>query len=208
MTGTFVSLFFNKRNPLISLLCITLIIFASSRLSFALTASAALVWVYVLTALAVFATSPILPREGKTLVVGFMASFIASLFLFALWFISPLLVLEMRYLVMLTPLCFLGTFSLEKLQSARIVSVARGTVLEACVFSGVITGFSLIREPLGFMSLTVPGGAQGMIELFNTSDTTGFLPLGIVSTAGGALLLLGYAVALFVAALKRPKETL
>jgi hypothetical protein len=59
-----------------------------------------------------------------------------------------------------------------------------------------IVSFSLVREPLGFLSLSFPGGAQGIVKIFS-SEKEGFFPILIVSVSSGALLLLGYGVSLY-----------
>ena len=51
--------------------------------------------------------------------------------------------------------------------------------------------FALIREPLGFLSLSLPGGAHGSVLLFSFNMKS-FLPIQLIASSGGALLLLGY----------------
>jgi hypothetical protein len=60
---------------------------------------------------------------------------------------------------------------------------------------------------LGFMALSLPGGAQGFIELFNASDKTDFFPIRTLATVSGALLLLGYIIALFYTIIKPSRRT-
>ncbi|MDR2783793.1 MAG: hypothetical protein LBB48_08170 [Treponema sp.] len=206
MTKNALQIFFNTRNPLFTLMCMGLLLLSSSRLSFAIVIAAALVWVYALTSLAVFAARPVLPREGRGIIVVFLSSLIAFFFLFILWFISPLLTIELLYVTLLVPACFIGTFPLGKLDSLNASETVSDMVGQACVTGGVIIALSLIREPLGFMSLSFPGGAQGFIELFNVSNATGFFPLRILAVTSGALLLVGYMAALFYTIIKHLKR--
>jgi membrane protein implicated in regulation of membrane protease activity len=50
---------------------------------------------------------------------------------------------------------------------------------------------ALIREPRGFMSLSLPGGVQGSVMLFSF-NVEFLLPVQLIASSGGALLLLGY----------------
>jgi hypothetical protein len=46
-------------------------------------------------------------------------------------------------------------------------------------------------------TLSIPGGFQGIIELYSVRDPDTFVPLRILSVSGGGLLLLGYVTALY-----------
>lgn len=190
-------IFFNSRNPLCTLAYAGFLIFASSRLAFALTSAASLVWVYVLTALAASSVKRFLPKEGKFTVLIFLSSFIAALFLFALMFASPLIATQLAYLIVLAPCCFMGAFSSERLKTISIGGLLAEALRESLVAGGIVTALALIREPIGFMSLSVPGGAHGIIELFDPADKSNFLPIRIVAGVSGGFFLLGYISAAF-----------
>jgi hypothetical protein len=189
--------FFYARNPLCTLAYTGFLIFASSRLAFALTAAAALIWVYVLTALAVSSLWRFLPKVGKIIILFFLSSFMAVLFLFGLMFASPLLGAELVYLIILTPCCFMSAFSSERMKTMSVGGFLSETLRESLVTGGILVALSFIREPIGFMSLSIPGGAHGVIELFNSSDKESFLPVRIVTSVSGGCLLLGYISAVF-----------
>jgi hypothetical protein len=108
---------------------------------------------------------------------------------------------------LLVPVCFIGAFPLGKLDSLDVSETVSETLSQACVTGGIIIALSLVREPLGFMTLSVPGGAQGFIELFTVSGASGFFPLRILAVSSGALLLLGYITALFYTIIKRLRRT-
>jgi Na+-transporting NADH:ubiquinone oxidoreductase subunit NqrD len=194
---------FFSQNSIFSLACAGLAIMASSRLSFAITVALSLVWVYALTSLIVALARPILPKPGKTVVLIFLSSFIGSIFLFLLWFVSPFLVMDGLYLVILVPCCFVGSDTFKSLEGSNLIEALFGALREAGMLSGVIIGLALIREPLGFYSLSLPGGPQGIIELFNAPDEASFLPIRILSTSAGALLLLGYLMAILLTIKRR-----
>jgi Na+-transporting NADH:ubiquinone oxidoreductase subunit NqrD len=72
----------------------------------------------------------------------------------------------------------------------------RDNVSESLTYGALIVIIALIREPLGFSSLSLPGGAQGIIMLFSFSGQL-FLPIRIIASSSGALLLLGYIIGLY-----------
>jgi hypothetical protein len=83
------------------------------------------------------------------------------------------------------------------LESVEPIEAASRALLEAITLSGITIAFALIREPLGLGTLSLPGGAQGVVELFNITRFDGFILLRILSVSGGGLLLFGYTAALY-----------
>jgi hypothetical protein len=171
---------------------------ASGRLAFAIVTVAGLVWVYVLTALIVSAAKPILPKTGKNIVVVFLTGFIVGLYLFLLWFVSPFLTMGSLYVTLLIPCCFTGSNTFKNIESTSIVNTVSYAARDALMIGIPIIGLSLIREPLGFKSLSFPGGEQGIMELFGDSHENDFLPVRLLAGSSGAFLLLGYVTALFI----------
>jgi hypothetical protein len=170
---------------------------ASSRVAFALVALAALLWVYGLTGLTAFLAKPILPQQGRRVILLFVSSFLGSLFLLVLWLLSPLLALGSAYLIILSPVCCMGSELFVNLESKTLEEALLKTVFEAASLGGLILAFALIREPLGFMTISLPGGDQGIAELFKGDEGNSFFPVRILASSGGGLLLLGYGAALF-----------
>jgi hypothetical protein len=68
--------------------------------------------------------------------------------------------------------------------------------LESVSLCVLLFAFSLIREPLGFLSLSLPGGAQGSFMLFSFKAES-LLPIQLIASSSGALLLLGYFFGLY-----------
>jgi len=190
-------LLWGSHSPLSALSASGLIILASSRLSFAIVAAVALIWVYCLTALIFSGTRRILPSWGKMVILLFLSTFLCGIFTLSLSLLNPLLVLGSAFFLLLIPPCCLGSGYFESLESVRPIDATFRALLEALILSGIIIAFALIREPLGMGTLSVPGGVQGVIELFSISGPDGFVPLRILSVSGGGLLLLGYATALY-----------
>jgi hypothetical protein len=169
---------------------------ASGRTAFAIVAGGALIWVYGWTVLVAGFGKPILPQKGRALVFVFLSSFFGSLYLMLLYFINPFLAMESTFLVMLASLsCISGEICrrVDALDPEESISRA---VLEALVLALLLIALALIREPLGFGSLSVPGGPQGIIELFSI-DGGVYFPVQIIAGSAGAFLLLGYGLALF-----------
>jgi hypothetical protein len=187
--------YFLVESPLVTLAGCGLIIMASSRLAYALTLLGALLWVYTLTLLPAFFARKFFPQKGRTLVLLFLSSFVANLFLFLLFLGSPLLALETMYLIILVPAYCAGSNFAARFQNLERQEVLKRTPLEALSLGLLIVGLSLIREPIGFMALSLPGGARGIVEL--SYDWDFIIPMRIFASSAGGLILLGYVVALF-----------
>jgi len=198
MKGRFDShIFWGSHSPLSMLSGAALIILASGRLAFALICAGALLWVFGLTALIFSGAKKILPVRGKMLVLLFISAFTCGIFMLLVSMLNPLLVLGTGFFLVLIPPCLLGSGLFEASEKVDLEEVFSRAFLEAMVLALLIIAFSLIREPLGTGTLSFPGGAQGIVELFGASGDDAFVPLRILSSSAGGLLLLGYAAALF-----------
>jgi Na+-transporting NADH:ubiquinone oxidoreductase subunit NqrD len=174
-------------------------ILATSRLAFAVGAAGALVWVYTLTALVLGFARPILPKRGLPVLHLFLIGFWGSLYILILHCLSPYLGMETTFIALLCPLSCIGSGICRRIEGlARGDSILKA-FLEALALGGVLVALGLIREPLGFGSLTLPGGPQGILVLFavDSPNSAGYFPVQIIAGAAGGLLLLGYALALF-----------
>jgi hypothetical protein len=89
-----------------------------------------------------------------------------------------------------------GSGLFERINSLEIDRAVSRAVGEAAVLGLLIIAFSLIREPLGYFSLSLPGGVQGIVKIFSLDGET-LLPVRIIAGSAGALLLLGYGVGLY-----------
>jgi hypothetical protein len=189
-------IFWGSRSPLASLSGGGLLIIASARLAYAITTAGALLWVYGLSVLAAHTLSRIFPDKGKALVLIFLASFFSALYLWLFYLISPLAALEVFFPVSLVPLFCAGSGVFKRAESLDLGEAAVRALSEAAVFGGLVALFALIREPLGFCSLSLPGGSRGIVFLFYFEDLS-FLPVRLAASSAGALLLLGYGVGLY-----------
>jgi hypothetical protein len=189
-------IFWGKTAPLAALCGGGLLVMASVRLAYALVTAVALLWVYGLSVLIFQAAARFFPRMGKTLCQTFLASLTGSLFLLLLWFLSPLAALEIFFIVSLVPLFCIASGIFSRLESLDISDAVARAFEEAVVWGVLIVLFAVIREPLGFLSLSLPGGAQGIIYIFSFEKES-FLPIRVIASSSGALLLLGYGLGLY-----------
>jgi NADH:ubiquinone oxidoreductase subunit 4 (subunit M) len=146
--------------------------------------------VYGLTSLVVYAAAKLFPRQGRAQLFPFLASFMAAVYLFILWALSPLCALEVFFAVSLVPVFYILGMS-GRSDAFSAADSFFSSFSEALSLGVLILAFALIREPLGFASLSLPGGAQGGVMLFSF-NTESFLPIQLIASSSGALLLLGY----------------
>ena len=190
-------LFWGSQSPLSSFGSVGLIILASSRFAFAVICTGALIWVFALTALVYSGARAILPARGKMVVLLFLSAFFCGIFMLLAGLLNPLLVLGTAFFMILVPPCCLGTEFFENSEPVFLMEVFSRALLEAIVLAGIILALALIREPLGMGTLSFPGGAQGIIELFGSGKDDAFVLARSLSVSAGGLLLLGYGTALF-----------
>jgi hypothetical protein len=195
--------FWGPQGPLFSLSSGALLILASSRLAFALITALALLFIYVLSAVISLWAKKIIPGRGRCLVLIFIAGFFSGIFALILSLASPLFVLELNVIILLVPISFISTPVIRNFDALAPDDGLYEAILEAMMLGGLIIGFALIREPLSYGALSIPG-SQGIIEwAFADREHPYFSHL--ISAASGGLILLGYAAAL---CRKIRKETL
>jgi len=189
-------IFHNGAAPAVCLSWAALLIMASDRLAHAVTVTGALVWVYCFSSLAAHAGARVFSRQGKMVLLAFLTSFFAGLYLLLLWMLSPLCAIESFFVISLIPVFCMVSGILKQLETLILEDVLVASCSEALILGALIIIFSLIREPFGFLSLSLPGGAQGIILLFSFK-TEPFLPIRLIASSAGALLLLGYFLGLY-----------
>jgi hypothetical protein len=171
-----------------------LLIIASGRTASALISTGALLWVYGLTVFIVRLAEKGFPKIGKEGALVFLSAFLGSLFLLLLWFAGPLMALESAFLVILTPAVFISSGIIDRVKTLDPRDALVQALTEALLLGLLILALALIREPLGFGSLSLPGGR---VFRFVPGRREGIFPIRIFAASSGALLLLGYGAALF-----------
>jgi len=152
--------------------------------------------VYCLSTLAVHAGAKILPQQGRPVLLVCLTSFTASVYLLLLWIISPLCVLQMFFVISLVPVVCMLSGTIGRLETHGLKEKLFSSFYEALILGALIVIFSLVREPLGYLSLSLPGGPQGIVLLFSFENEA-LLPIRLIASSCGALLLLGYALGLY-----------
>ena len=202
MKGRFSShIFWGAHSPLSALSGTALIILASSRFSFAIICSGALIWVFGLTVLVYSCAHSVLPSclpsRGRMVIMLFLSSFFCGIFAIIISLLNPLLILGSVFFLVLVPPWCMSTGFFEAVESLYPFEAISRALLEAVVFSGVILAISLIREPLGMGTISIPGSSQGIIEIYVGQNDETFLPGRILSISAGGLLLFGYVIAVY-----------
>ena len=179
-------------SPISSMSSMALFIIAGSRLSYAINAAAALLWVFILSAFINTAQHGIASNARNKMFNVLLSSFSGSLYFFLLYLLNPLFAVETALVCALVPVFFIGSKFCSSLENSPADEVFYEALYEPLSLAGLTLGFSLIREPLGFATLSIPGGKRGIIELFNTQG--GPYPVQLISSSTGALFLLAYII--------------
>jgi hypothetical protein len=189
-------LFWGANAPLSTLISAGLMIMATTRLAFALIVTGALVWTYGMTVLIVGFAKPILPKKGREILWVFLSSFLGSLYLMLIHFVSPYLAMETTFIILLAPLYCIGSGICRRLEALDPEESIPKALLEALVLGGILVALALIREPLGFGVFSLPGGPQGIVTVLSFGSSL-YFPMRIIAGSSGGLLLLGYGLTLF-----------
>ena len=192
----FKRLFWGKTFPLVSLSGGALLIISSDRLAHAIVVLLALVWSYSLVTLALFGAVRFFPAKGRTVLLAFLTSFVSGLFFLLLWMISPFSALQTFFIIPLIPMLCVSSEIFINFQTRSLKQSLQGSVIEALMYGLLPVIFALIREPIGFSSLSLPGGMQGIILMFSF-DNQSLFPVRLIASSSGALLLLGYITGLY-----------
>jgi hypothetical protein len=200
ITG-FLFRFFHR--PLTTLSAVALVVVASSRLAYAIIALINMVFVYLFTVLIsetlkrvrLFKHSKheiwLFPKNNQKLVYLFLSNFTGCLFFFVHYCISPLLAIETLFIALFVPIfAYLEEIG-GKYADLPLFHAAKKCFLESIYLGFLAIIIALIREPLGYATLSLPGGNGGIIELFNKDGTFPFT-IEIISLSSGAFLLIGF----------------
>jgi hypothetical protein len=174
---------------------LALFIIAGSRFSYAIIAVCALFWVFMPGAFASTFLCGIASKTGRMMLNVMIASFAGSLFYLLIYLLNPLLAMETTLICALSPVFFMSSSFTAEPCDRSAGELFKKAAREPLALGGVTLAFSLIREPLGFATLSIPGG-RGIIELFNSGGSN-LYAVQPVSNSTGALLLLGYILIVF-----------
>jgi hypothetical protein len=182
-------LFWGINSPLSSLTGIVLLIIASSRIAFALIGALVLVWVYVFVMATAKLGGTLFPQWGRGVVLLFISSLAAGIFLLLLWLFDPILALESSFFTFLVPVVFTASGLCGRVLDYDLTEVLAQALAEALILGVLILGMALIREPLGLGSISIPG-----LEVIRFVKEE---PLRFFQASSGALIILGYGIAVY-----------
>jgi hypothetical protein len=169
---------------------------ASCRTAFALITLGALVWVYALTALIFRLASPILPVKGKSHALICLAAFWGGVYHLIIFFISPVLAGETSLFITLAPVYCITAGTLPRLKTLGLEEAILQALFGSLTLGLLILALALIREPLGFGSISLPGGMRGIITIVSKGENP-LLPVQALGSSAGAFLLTGYGLAIY-----------
>lgn len=173
-----------------------LLVAASDRLSHALLAAVALAWVYCLSCVAAFYGGRFFPARGGRVLFAFISSFAAAMYLLALSLALPLAALQVFFAVSLVCVLCAASGIQNRLSGLSLSGVLRLSLQESLAAGLLVILIAVIREPVGFGSISLPGGAGGIIVFYPFGSDPGF-NLRLLSASSGALLLIGYLLGVY-----------
>jgi hypothetical protein len=202
--------FWSSDGPLASLACAGLVVMASGRLAYALTAGLALVFVYLFSVLCLSAGKPLISDNIRGAVAVILSSFFAALFLLVLSLLSPLFAQESSFFVSLTPIVFVASGIADRSGRDPVSDGLLRALIEAVLVLSLLVAFSLVREPIGYGALSLPGmdgepigyGALSLPGMDGLSVVLGSdkVPVFAIRTAAvtvGGFILLAYVVVVY-----------
>ncbi|WP_461247506.1 hypothetical protein [Treponema sp. R6D11] len=199
--------FWGSLSPLGGLTGAGLLIMACGRLSWAITVSGCLFWVYGLTSftfasLSMDKVKKVLPEKGLVTLFTCLAVFFSSVYILLFWLLCPFAALEVFMLMLLVPLFCANSGIVQQMHSVSehkysdVFDNVSDAISQAASLASLIIAFSIIREPLSYCMLSFPGTYQGMVTIMYFKSGA-FFPIGIFSTSAGSLLLLGYLLCFY-----------
>jgi hypothetical protein len=154
-------------------------------------------WVYGLTVVAFYSLKKFLPEKGRVIVILFMTSFIMSLYLLLTGLLNPILITGTWFIVIFVCPCCAGSGFFDEAETVDAGDIFTHVLMESAVLAALIIAISLIREPIGLGSLSLPGGVSGIIEFFGDEQGVSFFPIRFFSIAAGGFITLGFISAVF-----------
>jgi hypothetical protein len=133
------------------------------------------------------------PKSYKNVFFLFLTAFSGGLYYFFLTLLNPVLAAETLLPILLTPVLCAASGVDKKYENIRPAAAFPALIKGPLGVFVVTVGLALIREPLSYLSLSVPGGDGGIMEFLGGEGDAVAMIFG---TSAGALLILGYLAAL------------
>ena len=177
------NLIWGTNSPLMALTSLALIVIASGRLSFALITLFLLVCIYAFSLSVIQLAKSYIPVKFKTAIVIMIAVFAASISYFFLSLINPVSGLMFNFMVFLIPLSFLSSNIVKRVEKFMPGESILQGVKEALALGIILVAISLIREPLGYGTLSFPF-QENMVNLFPDGTRERLTLRGFTISAG------------------------
>lgn len=187
--------FWTDFSPLTSLSCIILFIVPTARVAYAVLIFLAVLIVNPIAVLALRLAREQVPPPHFFIVKLFIVSALAACFSSAAGLLWPLSVLDMRLYLGAVPIFFLSSRVFERSLPAPPLGAFWFTLEESFIVGALALAISLLREPFGFGSLSLPS-SDGLLLLFS-SDAASAVAARSLSAAAGGFWVLGYGIALY-----------
>jgi hypothetical protein len=193
------------KNPLSAMSAAALLIAASTRIAYAIVVFGALLWVFFICSVIFYFADGALPKKkstgvlpgARTIIEIMMSGFWGSVYYLILYLLNPFLAMENILWIMLTPVFYCAykagcesKYITSDANSTKKENSVKNMIKQAVCLGILIFIIALIREPLGFGSLSIPGGNGGIIELFSIQNIS--IPIQIISCSAGAFFLSAY----------------
>jgi Na+-transporting NADH:ubiquinone oxidoreductase subunit NqrD len=194
--------------PLAVLSATALLVVASSRFAFALIAAVNLAAVHALTLLiAGFlkklafplqsgGSIALFPQKNRNIIYVFLANFVGCVLFFVYYCVMPFLAMETLFITLFVPIFVCSENIPEKYAALPLPLAIKQSFFESLSFGALSMAVALIREPLGYATLSLPGGPSGITELFNKDGRFPFT-IEIAALSSGAFVLIGFIMVLF-----------
>jgi hypothetical protein len=130
-------------------------------------------------------------------VLLFLTSLFLSIYVLLTGLLNPILIAGTWFIIIFVCPCCAGSGFFEEADNVDIGDILPQVLMEAAVLSALIIAISLIREPIGLGSLSLPGGISGIIEFFGDEQGGDFFPVRFFSIAAGGFITLGFISAVF-----------
>jgi hypothetical protein len=193
-------------NPLQLLSGAALLLLSTLRTAYAVTTVAALFFVVFCSLIVLHALKKLLPRGSKKIITVFVQSFFLSVFIFILFESNPFLAQNL-----ILPLAFLPVFCasssvFNNLTNFSVKDMSLRALTEAVLWSVLLIVMAIVREALGFATVSVPGGAEGITVFFQTENPNPYPPRFFLSSAAVFILFAFLIVAVRFAGLRWYKK--
>ncbi len=189
------SVLWSGSGPLSSLAGAVVVVGASGRLSDAIVVGGCVLFVYSLAPFLLKLAEDFVPKAYASGIRLIVAVFLASAYARTAGIAWLSLVRESAPFIGMVPLCLVASGLFDRTAEGSALGALRASAAEALVLVAFAGAFALVREPIGYGTLTLPG-ESGPVPLFGLGGAASYALRSVSATSGG-FLLLGYVAAVY-----------